>query len=261
MPGLRVARTGPELAWRAADGDEVLGSVRAWVRPDQRCALFFGECRADAYDPLLTAVSAELRRDLYVWADEADTANLARYAELGFQVARRESDYLIPADPAVTGLAGATVPAGLAVISAGSADVDRLRLLDDELRQDVPGADGWRWDAAGFRAETFSPAFDPATYLVAVAEDTGGYAGLARVWNDPDGPRLGLIAVLAPYRRRGLARALLGQAFGVLHERGQAGATAEVDDTNVASTALLTGLGARRTGGSVELIRRATLVR
>jgi hypothetical protein len=32
--------------------------------------------------------------------------------------------------------------------------------------------------------------------------------------------------------------------------------SAEVDDTNVASTSLLIALGARRTGGSIELIKR-----
>lgn len=63
---------------------------------------------------------------------------------------------------------------------------DTLRALDDELRQDVPGIDGWRWDEAGFRAETYdSPAYDLATYLVAVRRDGRGCAGLARVCNQP----------------------------------------------------------------------------
>jgi ribosomal protein S18 acetylase RimI-like enzyme len=50
---------------------------------------------------------------------------------------------------------------------------------------------------------------------------------------------------------------LLARVFRVLHERGGAQVTAEVDDTNVASLSLLTRLGARRTGGSVELVKRA----
>jgi ribosomal protein S18 acetylase RimI-like enzyme len=133
---------------------------------------------------------------------------------------------------------------------------DRLRELDDQLKQDVPGADGWRWDRQGFRAETYdAPDFDPATYLVAVEQATGRYAGLARVWNRPSGPRLGLVGVARPYRRRGLARSLLAQAFAVLHRRGEPEVVAEVDVTNTASNSLLTSLGARRTGGSLELIR------
>ena len=91
---------------------------------------------------------------------------------------RRESYYRIPTDPAVTGLAGAVLPAGLDVLSAAAAGITRLRLLDDALRQDVPGCEGWRWDAGEFRAETFSPFFDPAAYLVAApgpAESTPGW--------------------------------------------------------------------------------------
>jgi GNAT superfamily N-acetyltransferase len=78
-----------------------------------------------------------------------------------------------------------------------------------------------------------------------------------RVWNNPKGPRLGLIAVSAPYRRRGLAKALLSRAFAVLDERGQTVVSAEVDQANVASTSLLEGMGAWRTGDSIELFRRA----
>ena len=148
------------------------------------------------------------------------------------------------------------LPSGFGVLSAASADITWLRLLDDALRQDVPGCEGWRWDAEEFRAETFGPFFDPATYLVAVDRASGQYAGLVRIWRNRAGPRLGLIAMLAGYRRRGAARALLGQAFTVLAARGDTSAVCEVDDTNVASISLLTGLGARRYGGNVELIRR-----
>ena len=81
----------------------------------------------------------------------------------------------------MTGLAGAALPAELDVVSAADADITRLRLLDDALRQDVPGCQGWRWDTEQFRAETFGPFFDPATYLVAVDRASGQYAGLVRV--------------------------------------------------------------------------------
>ena len=104
--------------------------------------------------------------------------------------------------------------------------------------------DTWRADAC------------PATYLVAVDRASGEYAGLVRISRNRARPRLGLIAMLAGYRRRGVARALLGQAFTVLAARGDTSVVGEVDDTNVASVSLLTGLGARRYGGNVELIRR-----
>jgi len=246
----------PALTWRALDGDLVAGEVSARLRPDNRWFLYFDTWRADAYPPLADAVAHDLSRDLYVTLEDAEYDALDACAQAGFAVHRRESYYRIPTDPAVTRLASAVLPAGLDVLSAADADITRLRLLDDALRQDVPGSKGWQWDAEEFHAETFSPFFDPATYLVAVDRASGEYAGLVRIWRSRAGPRLGLIATLAQYRRRGVARALLGRAFAVLAARGDTSVVGEVDDTNIASVALLTGLGARRYGGNVELIRR-----
>ena len=233
------------------------GTIGARLRPDQRCAVFFESARPEAYPPLADAVARELGCDLIVMIDESDAAALAACAAAGFAASRRESCYTIPTSPRVTGLDAAVLPPGLTVLPATAADEDRLRLLDDELRQDVPGSEGWHWDAEDFRRETFGLDFDPATYLVAMDKATGEYAGLARVWDNPAGPRLGLIAVRSRYRRQGLARGLLGRAFAVLSERGQPEVTAEVDDTNTACRQLLTSLGARRSGGAAELVRPA----
>ncbi len=254
---LAVSRMPRALTWRALDGAVIAGEVSARLRPDARWFLYFDTWRADAYPPLADAVARDLCRDLYVTLEDAEFDALDACAAAGFAVHRRESYYRVPTDPAVTGLAGAALPAGLDVISAVDADITRLRLLDDALRQDVPGTDGWRWDPDEFRDETFSPPFfDPATYLIAVDRASGEYAGLVRVWRNRGGARLGLIAMLAAYRRHGAARALLGQVFAVLAARGAASVVAEVDDTNEPSLALLTRLGGRRYGGSVELIRR-----
>ena len=253
---IRVTRLSPDFAWRALAGEEGIGVVKAVLRPDERCFVFFDSCRAEAYEPLLGAVARELGRDLYVTVDEADDEARALYERLGFVVNRRESDYLIPTDPQVTGLGAVETPPGFVLVGANQVAEDRLRVLDDTLRQDVPGTDGWRWNEAGFHEETFdSESFDPTTYLIAVEQTSGEYAGLVRVWNNPIMPRLGLIAVVPRYRRRALAKALLARAFGVVNDRGKTEVSAEVDDTNVASTTLLKALGARRTGGSIELIR------
>jgi RimJ/RimL family protein N-acetyltransferase len=188
--------------------------------------------------------------EVYCTVDEADAETLALCERLGFLVNRRESRFRIPTDPAPD----AELPAGIDVVTADEVDLDRLRLLDDALRQDVPGTDGWRWDEAGFREE-FDDAYDPSTYLVAIADD-GEYVGLVRVWHKADGARLGMIGVLPRSRRRGLARSLLARVFAVLHERGAREVSTEIDDENMASKALLLPLGARRVGGTVELIRR-----
>ena len=208
-----------------------------FIRPDGRRFL-----RGDPNDVL--------DDDVYVTVAESD---VSRYERMGFVVSRREDEYLLSTDRYAV-----APPPGFAFRRADEVDEARLRQLDDALRQDVPGTDGWRWDPAGFRAETFeSPAFDAATYLVAV-DGRDDYVGLARVWMNRPTPRLGMIGVLAPYRRRGLAKALLEAVFSELHERGAAEVSTEVDVRNVASQALLAGFGAHRIGGHVELIRRAS---
>jgi GNAT superfamily N-acetyltransferase len=255
---LAVSRMGSAPMWRAMDGDLVAGEVTARLRPDGRWFVYFDTWRADACPPLADVVARDLGSDLYVGLDDAEFDALDACALAGFAVHRRESCYRIPVESAVAGLARAVLPAGLGVVSAADADLTRLRLLDDALRQDVPGCQGWRWDAEAFRAETFDRFFDPATYLVAVDQASGQYAGLVRIWRTRAGPRLGLVATLAPYRRRGIARALLAQAFAVLTARGDTSAIGEVDDTDATSLSLLTRLGARRYSGNVELIRQAS---
>jgi ribosomal protein S18 acetylase RimI-like enzyme len=242
--------------WTARRGDLTVGQAAALVRPDDRCFVAFKSCEAAAYGPLIHAIAAHFHRDLYTEIGESEVEARQHLAALGFVTHRREHIYAIPTDPAATGLSGVRLPPEFEIVTADQVGEDRLRELDDELRQDVPGADGWRWDPPGFRQQTYdAPHFDPATYLVAVERASGRHAGLARVWNHPETPRLGLVGVGRAYRRRGLAKILLARAFAVLNERGRPEVTAEVDVTNTASNTLLTSLGARRTGGYIELVR------
>jgi ribosomal protein S18 acetylase RimI-like enzyme len=242
--------------WTAHHEQVAVGKAAALVRPDARCFVVFGACHPVAYEPLVQAIAQHVGWDLYTEIGEADTELRERLLAVGFVVNRREHTYTIPTDPAITGLTNLDVPAGFEIVTADLVDEDRLRELDDELKQDVPGADGWKWDRLGFRNETYdAPDFDPATYLVAIEQATGRYAGLVRVWNRPSGPRLGLIGVGRGYRRRGLARLLLAQVFAILHQRGKTQVVAEVDVTNTSSNRLLISLGAHRTGGTIELIR------
>ena len=259
MGGLRIKRVSPGLTWRAFDGAETVGEVRARLMPNSRWIIGFEQCRDDAYQPLIDAVAAGVGgEDLYLNVGERYTENQARFTELGFVVNRREGFYRMPTDPAITGLVKAEPPAGVVFVSAIDADEEDLRLLDQALREDVPGSEGWIWDPADFREQTFdSSDFDPATYVVAVDSDSARYIGLTRVWVGRGLPRLGLVAVLPAYRRRGLATAMLGRVFGVLYGRGKAEVTFEIDDTNEASLALLTGAGARRINGIVEFVKPA----
>ncbi|HEX5118149.1 MAG TPA: GNAT family N-acetyltransferase [Pseudonocardiaceae bacterium] len=250
-----VTRTVP-MRWTARrDGDDA-DSLRALVRPDGVCFLYTTVEADDVHHALITAAVDDLPGDLYTEVDDQAAERLADLAGLGFSLHRAEHRYVLPVDPARTGLGDAALPAGFTVVSAADADVQRLAALDDTLRADVPGAAGWHNDPAEFARQTFDdPQFDRDTYLVAV-DASGGYAGLVRVWRRPVRSRLGLIAVVRDHRRSGLARALLGRAFAVLHAQGEDGATCEVDVTNVASNALMIALGGQRDGGNVELVLR-----
>lgn len=214
--------------------------MRSWTRPDGRTFVL------GAPDPELPA------GELFAFADEADTERRAALAALGFRPHRRELELLLP-----TGVESAELPAGIRVLHGDEVRVEELRLLDDALRGDVPGTEGWRWDGDGFREETFSEHFDPALYLVAADEATGELVGIVRIWNRPDGPKLGLVGVRRAYRRRGITRALLARAFATLRERGVAEVETSVDETNVASRALLEALGGAPVGATLELRRPA----
>lgn len=239
--------------WRAVAGEEELGTATAFLRPDGRCFVTFQDCSPAGYAPLLEAVAAVAPGEVAVSASEADREALALYEALGFVAASREQTYVIPVKSAVAALGGAEFPAGVTAISPDTADLDRLRLLDDELRHDVPGTAGWRWSPDAFRDETFGPQYDPALYAVAV--EGNDYIGIARVWNRLPRPRLGMIGVTRPHRRRGVASALLARVLDVLHQRGITELTAEVDVTNVGSNTLMARLGGRVVGVSVDLVK------
>jgi ribosomal protein S18 acetylase RimI-like enzyme len=214
--------------------------MRAFVRPDGRRFV---------RDPDAASL-AGIADDVYCTAEESDAEP---YLTLGFAVHRREGRYRIP-----TSATQLEPMPGVRFFRADEVEETRLRLLDDELRQDVPGTDGWRWGEAGFREETYDERyFDARTYLVAVEQANGEYIGIARVWMNPVLPRLGFIGVRRAYRRRGIAQALVTHVFTELAERGVNEVSTEIDDTNVASRRLLEPFGAQRTGTVLELIRRA----
>lgn len=252
-----VQVTGSTDRWEARVGEESAGTLRAVVRPDDRCFLFFGDCGRPAFGPLLAAATTALDRDLYTVVDDSDEAGLRTLAELGFVVQQREVRYRIPTDPAQYGLGDAASAPGIDLISAADADIPRLQALDEALRQDIPGTDGWRWQSEDFHDETFAdPAFDPATYLVAVDRSSGAYVGLLRIWMNPTGPRLGCLGVLPAYRRTRVTRALVARLAHVLHGRGEAEVVTEIATTNRAAQALVARREPSRIGSASQLVLR-----
>jgi len=179
--------------------------------------------------------------EVHAWVQ----GELAPWLAAGFVEQRRENRYVVPA----TATRGGDPPAGISFVTVDNVDADRLRELDDLLRQDVPGTDGWRWAPAEFRDEI--AAADPALYLVAVDDASGEYVGIVRVW----GTRLGFVGVRREFRGRGIASALVDRVFAVLAVREVDKVTTEIDVTNEASRATIEPLGARLVGESVEVVR------
>jgi len=150
---------------------------------------------------------------MHLSEDRADELRIL--ADAGFMAARRELKVEVDLNEALAAIGDARLPPSVTAISAADAGLDRLRLLDDGLRDDVPGTAGWRSTPAEFTKETFDPpAFNPATYLVAVDERTGEYIGLVRIWMNRSGPRIGMFGVLRAHRRRGITLALLARCLG-----------------------------------------------
>jgi RimJ/RimL family protein N-acetyltransferase len=182
--------------------------------------------------------------------DVESSAEQAALVAAGFAELRRQAVVAISVEQPL-----AAPPPGIELRSAADVDEDRLRLLDDELREDVPGTSGWSSTPEEFRDHTFAdPAFDRRTYLVAVDGESGEYFGLVRIWMNPGGPRLGLVAVRREHRRRGLASALIARALQAVHALGASEVTLEYDLENVASRTLFERLGARRLGTRIELV-------
>lgn len=225
------------------------------VRPDGRCLVRSQGGWAAATAAAAAEPAHELGRPVLAHVDaEASHARSVLLAA-GFVEKRRDAQAEMSIPVALEALGDPPLPAGVRAMSAADVDADRLRLLDDELRQDVPGTSGWRSTPSEFREHTFGdPAFDPRAYPVAVDDETGEYLALVRVWMNPGGPRLGMAGVRRERRRQGIASALLAHALGAVRSSGADVVTADYDVSNRASTRLAAKLGARRVGTQVELL-------
>lgn len=248
---IRVTRR--EDVWTAFRSGREQGRAVVAERPDGRRWLLLRQVSPDAVPVLIAVVAAEVDGRLHLASDEDDQRRRRAAHDVGFTVHRREHRYVVPTTP--DRVAARVRPHGVEHVSLADADLERAAQLDTVLRQDVPGCDGWRTTPEDLADEMTCEPFDPATYLLAVERGSGRYLGLARVWWNTSGPRLGLIGVVADRRRGGLATALLGEVLGVVADRGHTGVTTEADVTNDASNALLRRLGSRRVGGELELVR------
>ncbi|WP_350275405.1 GNAT family N-acetyltransferase [Kribbella sp. HUAS MG21] len=230
--------------WHAVENDLVVGRAHASRRLDGRTFLSIDTWRDDVFDQLAAALSADHTQPLFTIVDEADHDLTASWTRAGFTTWRREWEYAVPTEHTA-----ATAPPGVTITAPDEAP---LHELDRAIRNEIGS---WqRMPAEVLPWQGGSHPIDPANYTVAIND--GRYVGLVRVATRTRRPRIGLVAVLTAERRRGIARALLSHALDELRRAGFEAATAEVDETNTAATALLERLGARRTGSALELVHR-----
>jgi ribosomal protein S18 acetylase RimI-like enzyme len=263
-----VTRVAEDRWEAAADDGTLVGRGDVSRRPDGRLFLSVDAWQDAAFDRLAAAMVAELPAPLHTLVgDEEDTGHdhRSRWERLGFALRRREWAYDLPTDPGRTGLGAVPLPAGVRVLPAGEADEGLLRALDRAVREEVDAAFGrYHLPAELVSGPPGDTVVDPSKYAVAVREDgpDGGrldgadtYVGLVRVVRVRRRARVGLIAVRADERRRGIGRALLAHALNTLHRDGVHSAWAEVDASDAAATALADGAGGRRAGACLELVR------
>jgi GNAT superfamily N-acetyltransferase len=257
-----VSRVTPGVHWHALEDDLVVGRGHALHRADSKVFLAVDSWRDDIFAVLAEAMIADLEQPVYTVVAADDREHLGRWARAGFTDNRREDEFAVPTDPAVTGLGGVLPPPGYTLVSADKVELAGLQQLDHELRREVAGSQTWSSPLEEFeRATVASPFFDPATSLVALHHPDAGavdaqLAGLVRIQGARRQPRLLLLGVRPGHRRHGVARALLAAALGPLHERGVASVAAEADLTAGPAQTLLRSLGSTRTGGAIELVHR-----
>ncbi|MBE1501959.1 ribosomal protein S18 acetylase RimI-like enzyme [Amycolatopsis lexingtonensis] len=242
-PAVVITRVA-EHQWHALSDDRVVGRGEASPRPDGRLFLSIDTWHDAEFARLASAMLPALPRPLYTVVDEADEGLKSQWERAGFTTRRREWEYVVPTSRG-------TVPSDVTI--APATDQELLRSLDDVVRAEVSASVGW----SSMPAEVLprpAGAWDLAKYVV--ASEPGAYVGMVRLGPVRRQTRIGLIAVRADRRRRGIGRALLTYVLDSLCCKGIESVSFEVDERNPAAIALADGVGARRVGSTVELVVR-----
>jgi GNAT superfamily N-acetyltransferase len=226
-----------------------------WLRPDDRMFLSFVCDDPAARGPLATAAAETLSRAVRTVVDATDTGAIAALETAGFTAELVSEASRIRFEDALAHLDRAWIPTGFSIQPANVVDEDRLFALDNALRRDVPGTDGWRGDRRWFHDELAeAPPFDPSAYLVGRDDQNDALVGLVRIWRNPTGPRLGLIGVVPDYRNTVIAAALLERALTAASAWGHDTFTAETSLVNTVVHPRMRRIGAEVTSRFVQLV-------
>ncbi|MDN5860749.1 MAG: GNAT family N-acetyltransferase [Pseudonocardia sp.] len=240
-----------EGQWRAVADDREVGRADASRRPDGRIFVSVDAWHGAVFDRLAAAMLAELPRPLHTMVDGSDLDTTARWERAGLSVRRREWLYQMATGPRSD---AGPPPAGITLLPVGAAEEGPLREADTAIRAEIEATVGWAAMPFEMPTRPVGAPLDPSWYAVAAGPDR--YEGLVRVVTRRRHARIGLVAVRADRRRRGIARALLVDLLAALHRDGIDTASADIDESNRAAAALFDGIGGRRVGSALELVIR-----
>lgn len=232
-------------SWRTADG----ATLRGIRRPDGRWQLKLPEDRPKDWGTLVDAAVAGGCGTLLVSRPADQTLEQQRCLRgAGFRPCRTEVLWRIPIGPYLA----RPVRSQHRFIPVTDLDVDAVTALDNTIRADIPGTEGWHGTVAELQETLEDPELDPALYRIAQHAKTGSLDGLIRVWNRTPEPRLGCIGVVRSWRRTSLALALVHSVAAPLLERGVAHITTETDSSNGASHLMAANHGGTQVGALIE---------
>lgn len=221
--------------------------------------LSWGEARARER---LEDAAPGVRVVAHGWCVAADDAYRALLGRFGYALARHTLHMRIDFDDAP--LPAARWPAGIELRPYAPSRMREVFLAWKEASRDHFGHAATDDDTAFARFEhwaTTLPDFDPGLWLVAWDGDAIAGVCLCQLRDDED-PTLGWVdelGVRRPWRRRGLATALLLQSFAELQARGQRGAGLAVDAESLTGATKLyaqAGMRIHRTIESYEKLLR-----
>ena len=209
--------------------------ARAFVRPQERCrgiGTFLAHWIEERTRQDIPRTPEGARVAILQGCLETDEPSAELLAGQGYKVVRYSLDMLIEMQSAPQ---APVTPAGLTI-----------RLFDRERLEDLVKADReafqdhWGYVEQPFEEELkhwmawvdSDPDFDPTLWFVAMTENDE-IAGMslcrARTPQDPDMGWVDALSVRRPWRRRGLALALLHHSFAKLYQRGVYKVGLEVD--------------------------------
>lgn len=236
---------GDETGCWTADG----ATLRAVRRPDGAWWIGLPEEQPGAWPALVDAATQDGCGTLLISRPLDQGQEHERgLRRAGFTPARAETTWRLP----IAAIPTTPVRAQHRIVSVAELDPEIVADLDNAIRADIPGTQGWVGTGAQLKDSLDDPDFDPALYLVAQHPHTGRLDGLVRVWNRHPEPRLGCIGVTSSWRRTGLALALLQAVARTLHARGTTHITAETDDTNRASHLMALNHGGTAVATTIE---------